>query len=220
MAPNPLNLPDEGDVLQAVGYEIELRRRKVADLILPTGRLVVCDPWYTPETEPFEVQTPTGRFPVYAVVADMRDGVRTAYGVVEFSDQRPHRWEIAHLAGEEPSKWNGHRSVFHVESNVAAIMDDQTADVLLNFVHYGDPDEVEELEKEVSRDMWRTHKATQIAVADVRIDPRTGGNLVGFDVDVGTYATYLGFDGDDDICMVVLDFEVLDYQFTPFGLRY
>lgn len=220
MIPNPLNLPDDGDVLQAVGYEIELRRREVADLIMPSGRLVVCDPLYAPETEPIEVSVPPGECPVYAIVANMREGVRTAYGVVEFSENRPHRWEIAHVTGEEPSGWKGARSVFHVESNVAAIMDDRAADVLLNFVQYGDPDDVEELEKEIGRDMRRNYRSKQIAVADVRLDPRTGANMVAFDVDVGTYATYVGFDGEDEVCMIVLDFEILDYQFTPFGLRY
>lgn len=219
MIPNPLNLPDEGDQLQALGFEILLERRKIADLVLPTGRLVVCDPLYAPETEPFDHVVPTGKFPVYAIVAKMRDEVRTAYGVIEFSDVRPHRWEIAHLRGEEPQRWNSDRTGCQIDSTVAAFMDDKTADVLVDVVHYGDDDD--ELERAVRREFRRNRKSgAQVPVADVLLDGRTGGNLVAFDADAGTYVTYLGFDGEENVAMVVLDFEVLEYRFTPFGLRY
>ena len=98
MIPNPLNLSDEGDLLQAAGFEIILERRRVPDLHLPTGRLVACDPLVAPETEPFSIAVPRGTFPVHAIVAKMRDETRPAYVVIEFSENRPHRWEIAHLA--------------------------------------------------------------------------------------------------------------------------
>ena len=219
MVPNPLNLPDEGDQLQALGFEILLERRRIADLVLPTGRLVVCDPLYGPEAEPFEHTMPTGRFPVYAIVAKMRDEVRTAYAVVEFSDIRPHRWEIAHLRGEEPPRWNADRGGFQVDSTVAAFMDDQTADVLVDVLHYSEDED--ELERAIRREFRRNRRSgMQIPIADVPVDPRTGGNLVAFDADAGTYVTYLGFDGEERVAMVVLDFEVLEYRFTPFGLRY
>lgn len=219
MIPNPLNLPDEGDFLQAVGFEILLERRRVADIVLPTGRLVACDPLTMPETEPFATATPVGTFPVYAIVAKLREEVRTAYAVIEFSDVRPHRWEIAHVMGEEPSRWSGDRSGFHVDSNIAGFMDNATGEFLLHLMQYAEDDE--ELEKLVHADMRRTRRSGgQVSYADIDLDPRTKGNLVAFEVDAGTYSSYLGYDGDDEVAMVVLDFEVLEYRFTPFGLKY
>ena len=142
MIPNPLNLPDEGDFLQAVGFEIVLERRRVGDLHLPTGRLVTCDPLESPETEPFAVTVPIGTFPVYAIVAKMRDQTRTAFVVVEFSENRPHRWEIAQLEGDE-SSWTGERHGAHVESNIVGLMDDRTAGALMNQLHVEDTAELE-----------------------------------------------------------------------------
>lgn len=219
MIPNPLNLPDEGDTLPAAGFEIILERRRVADLVLPTGKLVACDPLTMPETEPFERVVPAGNYPVYAILASGRDHVRIAYAVIEFDEQHPHRWEIAQLAGEEPSRWNGERSAFQVESNVAGFMDNHTADVLMRLSQFDE--EFEEFEKTVHRDIRKTGRGgSRAPTADVIIDPRNGGNVVAFDVDQGMYVTYFGHDGDDNVCMAVLDFEVLDYKFTPFGLRY
>ena len=219
MIPNPLNLPDEGEHLQALGFEILLERRRVAELVLPTGQLVACDPLSQPETEPFAREVPIGTFPVYAIVAKMRDEVRTAYVVVEFSDQRPQNWEIAYVRGEEPPRWNRERHGFHVESTIAALMDDQTADRLLDVMYFGEDDD--ELERAVRREFRKNRRSgAQVSHADVMVDARSGGNLVAFDADSGTYVTYFGSDADDNVAMAVLDFEVLDYRFTPYGLHY
>lgn len=215
MIPNPLNLPEEGDLLQAVGFEIVLERRRVPDLQLPTGRLVTCDPLDAPETEPFAVTVPRGTFAVYAIVAKMREEARPAYVVIEFSEARPQRWEIAHLVGEEAS-WAGERLGAHVASNVIAFMDDQTAGV---WMHLAEVDDAE-LEKTVRRALRRNRRSgAQLEVADLPV-PGAGANMLAFDADAGTYVTYFGFDADENVTMAVLDFEVLPYQFTPFGLRY
>ena len=216
MIPNPLNLPDEGDLLQAAGFEIMLERRRVANLHLPTGRLVVCDPLISPESEPFAVDFPSGAFPVYVIMAKMRDETRPAYVVIEFDEQRPHRWEIGHLAGEE-SSWGGDRLGAYVESNVLAFMDEQTASILMHLVHEDDA----EFEKTIRRAMRRNRRSgAQVELADMRVDPMTNGNVLAFDADLGTYVTYFGYGPDETVTMAVLDFEVLDYQFTPFGLKY
>ncbi len=218
MVPNPLDLSDGGEHLQALGYEILLERRKVADLVLPTGRLLACDPLEAPETEPFEHRVEPGSYPVFAITANLRDGLRTAYAVVEFRATRAHRWEIAHLRGEEPARWN-ERHGFHVQSNVAALMDDRTAHHLLDVLHYGEDDE---LERAIQGEFRRGRRSGNrgVSVANIPVNPANGGNIVAFDADAGTYVTYFGFDGDDEVAMAVLDFEVLDYRFTPFGLMY
>ena len=104
-----------------------------------------------------------------------------------------------------------------MESNVIALLDDRTATVLMNLVH----DDDNEFEKIMRRAMRRNRRAgAQVEVANLDVDPTRNGNVLAFDTDLGTYVTYFGFDGDDNVAMAVLDFEVLDYQFTPFGLKY
>lgn len=212
MIPNPLYLADEGEVLQAAGFEIVLERRRVGVLQVPTGKIVVCDPLTTPETEPFAFDVPHGNFDVHAVVANMREETRIAYVVVSVAPQRAERWEIAHLANEDAASWGGERLGAPIESNFIAMMDDQTAGELLH--HNPDPDEFETL---LRRSMRRNRANPRIHVADI---PFERGNMLAFDADVGTYVTYVGFDEDNAVTMVVLDFEVLDYRFTPYGPRY
>lgn len=44
--------------------ELTLVQHSAGDLILSTGRLVACDPFVTPESEPFNLAVPTGKYPV------------------------------------------------------------------------------------------------------------------------------------------------------------
>lgn len=211
--PNPLYLADEGELLQAAGFEIMLERRRVPDLRMPSGKLVVCDPFTSPETEPFAVDVPCGAFEVYVVVANLREGARIAYAVVNFAPQRAERWEIAHLASEEEASWAGDRLGAPVESNVIAMMDDEAASALLSV---GADDE--EFATLLRREMRRNRRATQrLDVAEMSLG---SANMLAFDTDVGTFVTYFGFDADGAVTMAVLDFEVLDYRFTPYGPRY
>ena len=216
MIPNPLNLTDEGELLQAAGYEIRLERRRAPDLHLPTGRLVVCDPLAAPETEPFASKMPRGTFAVETIVADMRDAQRIAYVVIQLSEQRAHRWELAHLADEEVS-WGSERLGAHVDSNVLAFMDEWTATAWLDLWH----DDDEELERLIRRELRkRSRHGAAIDVGEFQPRLDQPANMLLVDADAGTYVTYIGVDGDEQVVMVVLDFEVLDYEFTPFGLRY
>jgi len=219
MIPNPLNLADGAQTLQAMGFEITIERRKVGDLELSTGRLVACDPLYMPETDFFDQALPRGSFPVYLVLATMREELGVAYAVLELDETRATRWEIAHVAGEDPSHWRDpDRSGFHVGSSVAALMDVAAADVLLDVVQYAEDED--DFPRTLRRELRRNRRnSTAVGYTDFLLDTRTDHNMVAFEVDDGIYTTYFGFDADGRVVSAVVDFELLDYTFTPFGLR-
>lgn len=53
------------DATDAVGTaSMSLRHSRVADLVLPSGAIIACDPLVAPETEPFAIAVPPGRYPV------------------------------------------------------------------------------------------------------------------------------------------------------------
>lgn len=206
--------------LQALGFEIAVERRRIADLHIRSGRLVACDPFDAPETEPFEVDIPSGRYPVYIVTADLRDTVSIAFLMVEFSDQPATRWELAHLLGDEHEKqpWNDPAHAgFHVESGVAALVDEEGAQIAIDRMstEAGEDD----FNRMVRREIAKTRRAntSRSGWASIEIDEI---NLIVLEVDNGTYKTHLGRDPDGNPALLVVDLGVLDIQFTPYGLRF
>lgn len=218
MFPNPFHDIEGGQTVQALGYEITLVRRSVGELMLPSGRLVACDPLVGPETEPFAQRVPAGRHGVFIVVAELRDQVRIAFAGVQFAPGPATRWELATVEGEQPNWRNAQRSGYHVESAVSCFVDASGADIIIDMHHY--VDEEEEFARRMARELRRKRKGSQGSYGDLVLDPRTGTNLIVFEADPGTYTTYMGYDDDGRLIMAVTDFQVLDYQFTPYGLSY
>src|SRR4051794_1533653 len=70
-----------------------LFQHRIGDLLLPTGKLVACDPVAYPETEPFSLSLPEGRFPVILSVARIQDDQRVAFAIIQFRTDAPVRWE-------------------------------------------------------------------------------------------------------------------------------
>ena len=205
--------------LQALGFEIAIERRRIADLHIRSGRLVACDPFDAPETEPFDTEIPLGRYPVFIVTADLRDTGSIAYLMVELSDQPAMRWELAHLFGDEHEKqpWNDPAHAgFHVESGVAALVDEKGAQAVMDRLSTEDSED--EFNRLVRREIAKTRRANtaRSGWASIEIDDV---NLIVLEVDNGTYKTHLGRDADGNPALLVVDLGVLDIQFTPYGLR-
>ncbi len=205
--------------MQALGFEIAIERRRIADLHIRSGRLVACDPFDSPETEPFEVEIAVGRYPVFVVTADLRDTGSIAYLVVELSAEPALRWELAHLFGDEHEKqrWNDPAHAgFHIESGCAALVDEDAAQIAIDRMSTDEGED--EFIRLVRREVAKTRRANtaRSGWASIEIDDM---NLIVLEVDNGTYKTHLGRDADGIPALLVVDFGVLDIQFTPYGLR-
>lgn len=81
----------------------------IGSLVLPTGRIVACDPYFDVTQQPFTERVDCGNYPVFlAVDAESRT---VALAMVQFSDGRPTSWSVT-----EPG-W------FPVDSAMACFMD-------------------------------------------------------------------------------------------------
>lgn len=220
MLPNPFDPDRSSQRLQAAGYEIQLKTVPVGDLELPSGRLVAFDPLVAPETEPFERAVEPGNYPVELVLAEMRDEDQLAYAVVRFSDSVAMRWKVATIDGE-PSVDDWRRPEpggFPVESAVVCLADERAAGRIIDIVNHDGDEEFERLMRHALRRGARGRSPYGHAVLELPVTD--SGNLPTFEAEPGLYTSHWGFDSQGELAMFVVDFGVLDFRFTPFGLRY
>jgi hypothetical protein len=103
------------------------------ELALPSGRLVVCDPFVflQPQDNPF-IPVPKGRFPVYVTLADVsaaqdKSHVREAYASVVFSSEKEAYRKAVPLAkdgGDRPEPTGDEFIGFAVDAGTACFVDD------------------------------------------------------------------------------------------------
>lgn len=216
MLRDPFSSETQGGILQEVGYEIQLERRRVGELELPEGRLIGCDLFAYPETEPFEVELPDGTFAAYAVLAHLRDRREVAFIAIEFSDEVSTRWSVAHV-GEEAIDWrDAHTMGFATESGVAALMDETAATHILDLI--GTEDGEEEFRRKVHRTLSRARRGPGYGVGQVDFDTLEANAIV-FELDDGVYPAYVGAASDGTVLRFVIDLGVVDLDFTPFGIK-
>ncbi len=73
---------------------VECFIRQAGDLVLPTGRIVACDPLVFDEAEPFTVAVGAGSYPVSLAVAKVSEtDQRVAFAKVTFAFADPVAWK-------------------------------------------------------------------------------------------------------------------------------
>jgi hypothetical protein len=193
--------------------EFRVERREIGQLVVPTGRIVACDPLVFPETRPFRKRVPAGRYPVILSIAHIPPAEGT--GVV---DQRiacamlclgrrvPRRWQMAAQAGQplqalKPDEFYG----YPVDSGTGCFVDLKAARVLDKRMSE-DPDYFEQLLAAAKPVYVHTRDW-----ADFPLEAETGMNVVFFSSGFGdgTYPSYWGYDGAGGLACLVTDFRVL-----------
>lgn len=217
---------EDGEMIDGVGYDIIVHRRSIGDLVLPSGRLIACDPLMALDTEPFDLELSPGTYPVHLIIPEMRDERVAAYAVINVRSTEVHRWEVAPLP-PRPDTGLLDRPDEHgysVDSAVGAFLDAESASALLNYHQLVMPED-----NDYERHLWgRIHRRRQKGAGWASIDLRSdlqlpfgdGRNLLAFDTGFGDgyYTTYAGFDADDELTSIVTDFEVLDFRFPSFPM--
>jgi len=185
-----------------------LVHHRVGELLLPTGQLVACDPFVTPEAQPFHLVLPQGAFPVVLSVADFGSDQRVAFATVRCKQTAPLEWKMMTTADQDPSELKpGYIFGYGVDSGTGCFMDQAAGRVLTQKMN----DEDNFFEK-VSAEMDKTYRHTWSW-----LDMKFGdANLIAFssgDGD-GMYATYAGFDSEGEVTAVVTDFAVVSSRNT------
>jgi hypothetical protein len=177
---------DDGRLVLTDGSSVPTTLLRLADLVLPTGRVLLGYPGYRYINEPSPVRPAVapGRYPVFASVADSPAGYRTvAFVVVRFEDGPPAAWEEA--------------GAFFTDSGTGCLMDEGCVPLL-------------EQTRESTADFWRQLEDLKAGVftggdCNLVLDAESGGNAIVFQTQDSRYPCFLGRGQDSRPVWLVLD---------------
>lgn len=194
----------EGPGPTIAGQTPALKLHTLGELVLPTGRIVACDPFLVSgEEEPFTRSVAPGRYPVLVNVASAEDDSRVAYAILRFADRPPVRWEMA-LLSEQEMETLGESEFFGygVDAGTGCFMDAAAAPLL-----GARATEENEYNGDFIEEMEKTYVHTWSWGSFV-LDPATGANVVAFSSGWGdgSYPSFWGFDESGAVACLVTDF--------------
>ncbi|MEV4517214.1 DUF4241 domain-containing protein [Dactylosporangium sp. NPDC049525] len=206
-------MPDLGALLNA-GYRVErdgltyvVEPHDLGPVVLPTGKVVACDPLIA-HTTPFVDAVTPGRYDLRAWVAVLhKDGAewqrRIAALQLVVADTPTASWTMALLPGQDPTSLGNDDFFGYAVGAGTATLADQVAIELLNEWDYDQLDEVF-IPAQIPDDPIE-------AVIGAVIDEPTAANVyvVGAGWGDGRYATYVGRAEDGQITTFVTDFRVV-----------
>jgi hypothetical protein len=175
-----------GRVVQTDGGSSPTRVRRLADLVLPTGRVLIGYPGSPLVNEPSPVHplVPAGRYPVFASLVDLPSGYHAlAFVVVRFTDLLPLTWEDA--------------GAFFTDSGTGCLMDEASVPLLKS-------------RWEAHPNFWRVLYDLKSGVfgggdCNLVLDERSGANAVVFATQDSRYPCFLGKGGDGRATWLVVD---------------
>ena len=167
-------------------------------IVLPTGRIVACDPLLTNDMKSFATVFPSGSFPVN--IHRERESGCIAYVEIAFSENKIARWQMAltegqHIADLEDGEIFG----YPVESGMGCFMDMETQDDLtrleMKLFRRKGADFMGIYEEFFHGYFFDSAGATN-QYAFLKPDENKEGNICAFETGYGEgfYASYIGFD--------------------------
>jgi hypothetical protein len=182
------------------GAEALLRTISVGVLLLPSGRLIACDPIAPVGEPPFAVRLQPGRYSVTLHAVEQDNHQSSAFALVRISGKPTVRWEPATREGSDTE------STYSVDSGTGCFMDPVAAAVLdrkmsKNEFFY------ERIINEMADSNppgWRW--------TNLMISRKNPANLIAFTTGAGdgTYPSYWGRAEDGTITCLLNDFLLLD----------
>ncbi len=201
-----------GASFQQGGQPVAVEVRRVAELFLPSGRIVACDPLVNPESEPYSRSVAPGTYPVELAIARVSpDNPRVASARVLFREGTPSRFELASVralpADLGPDEFVG----YGVDAGMGCFMDaeagrllTQACDALAESQSYYDVLARELQARPDDKPDWVDH----------RPDPTRRENVVVFESGWGDgiYPSYWALDAAGEPLWLATDFEVLSQE--------
>ncbi|WP_331829618.1 DUF4241 domain-containing protein [Aurantimonas sp. E1-2-R+4] len=196
--------------------EAGIVRAQAGRLAVPTGRLILCDLTVDIAEAPSFVRTiDPGDYSVdvylYDGSAEGRDwGTRVGLAELKIATGTPVRWDLAKLTDDGASPWieNFSHPIF-IDSAKACFIDVETRDAIVAAqIDSGTPG------KDYVLDVLHGSVAYALLIVpaiahQLRFDPKQ--NLVAFETGFGdgTYRAFWGFDTEDRLVSLVVDFDVM-----------
>jgi len=204
----------------------ELVEIHIGDLNLPTGKIIVSDPFFSEGQQPFSRTVEPDKYPVYIYMSEIdKLHNRIAYAKIKFRPEDAKKWILALTDDLTPEEMNdlGEDEFygFPVESGLACFLDQETNEQFvarMDDLQDSNPeanyyDEV--LAKEfmdysgknaLSRDLgdWNDHK----------VDDNSDNNVIMFSSGWGDgyYPAYWGLSEQGDTIELVIDFLINEFD--------
>ncbi|WP_225764983.1 DUF4241 domain-containing protein [Inquilinus sp. Marseille-Q2685] len=188
----------------ADGKPVEFSTVSPGDIEIPSGRIVVCDPFACDPGIPFTKAVPTGRFPVQLAVARAPSGEQqVAYARILFSARPAVRWEMALPPGESiDGSQTNYAFGFPVESGTGSFMDATVQEPYLAAA--ADPN--------TKRQLIAALNEHQTSGATWLVRPFGPGTVAMFSTGFGDgyYISYFGLDDAGRIVSLTTDLGVIE----------
>lgn len=179
-------------------------------IILPTGRLIACDPLITNDMKEFKIHFPQGEFPV--LVHKERDSNCIAYVEVVFGEEEIVEWKLATTEDQNIEELKGEEIFgYPVESGMGCLMDFETQDCLNhleNRLFHRKGAEFMGIYEEFFHDHFFDENGAIDQFAFLKPDEEKPGNLFAFETGYGEgfYASYIGFGIDNQPIKLLTEF--------------
>jgi hypothetical protein len=192
---------------RAGGEEVELSVVRAGELVLPSGRVVAADV-YLFDQPPFDRLLPAGRHPVFVLRAERDGGMDSAAALLRVAPGDPVEWEPATTGGRDPGTLDPETfASYGVDSGTAAFASAEAAERL----EAGDEALWEAYGEQIQDQMYPGENDYRL-IAEVVVDPVTGGNVIAFVSGWGDggYPAWFGLDAGGEPLVLLTDFGILD----------
>jgi hypothetical protein len=185
--------------------------KNLGDLVVPTGRLVACDPLVYPDSEPFTREVPPGRYPLLLSIARLdNDDERVAFAMLKLSDAPVVRYEPALVTGQDVALLrSGEYFGYGVDTGIGCFMDAETQSLLLAAMDAlgADGNYYDVIAGEMNKTyqdtrQWVLHRPVSDDVRNVALFSSGYGD--------GSYSSWFGLDANGNAVTLVTDFLVAD----------
>lgn len=202
--------------------DIILTYHEIGNIVLTSGKVVACDPFIDLEADPFTANLAPGCYPVVLSVAHIQknNDRRVAYAMLRLSERTPIRWEMATRHGEDLSSLKeGERFVYGVDTGTGCFVDADTVQIITDKweTETGEEEFADQLEEALEKNYSPTWDWAVLTV-----DNSTNANIIAFKSGWGDgfYASYFGYDAEDNIVNLITDFDLFERQLPGnFSLR-
>lgn len=193
----------QGDAISFLEY------RNLGDLVITSGKLIACDPWFAGEDAYFSETVSPGQYPVIVAIAHISNAdQRIAFAAVLFHERQIVKWQNASFTGVEVTAGKLH--CYGVDSGTGCFMD---ADAVRAFSTLCDESKMSEdpLMIEIEKPEHYVHTSSW---ANCCVDQETGSNIIAFSSGWGDggYPSYFGYTEDGEIACLITEFGVFDEQ--------
>jgi hypothetical protein len=185
-------------------------------LAVPTGSIVVCDPLAMPDFAPLNRKIPKGEYAVKIYLADFGNNhLRVSLAKLEIAPGRAERWVMAVRNGEDVTTFKDKADYFGfpVDAGMGCFWDEKTRDAFVKF-----DNELYKTNGQGAYDLYLEDEFKKSAIdaddmgnwANYTV-PGTKLNAIMFSSGWGDghYPAYWGFDKDNNLVSLVIDFIVL-----------